>query len=93
VTAGFKWGITVRNGTITLDEAEFLAAIAGGIPPTFSGKLSADGNRIVGNYVSPIANPSETDAHATPLVMTRVSPETCYAHQAVPASPRAFRGR
>jgi hypothetical protein len=93
VTAGFKWGITVRNGTITLDEGEFLGAIAGGIPPTFSGKLSADGNQIVGNYVSPIANPAETDSQATPLVMTRVSPESCYAHQAVPTSPRAFRGR
>jgi hypothetical protein len=93
VVAGPKWGITVRNGAITLDEAEFLAAIAGGIPPTFSGKLSADGNQIVGNYVSPRANPAETDSHAAPLVMTRVSPETCYAHQAVPTSPRAFRGR
>jgi hypothetical protein len=93
VVAGSKWGITVRNGTITLDEAEYLAAIAGGIPPTFSGKLSADGNQIVGNYVSPRAIPSETDSHATPLVMTRVSPESCYAHQAVPTSPRAFRGR
>jgi hypothetical protein len=93
VFAGFKWGITVRNGTITLDEAEFLGAIAGGIPPTFSGKLSADGNQIVGNYVSPRAIPAETDSHAIPLVMTRVSSETCYAHQAVPTSPRAFRGR
>jgi hypothetical protein len=53
VVAGPKWGISVRNGTITLDEAEFLGGIAGGIPPTFSGKLSADGNQIVGNYVSP----------------------------------------
>jgi hypothetical protein len=91
VVAGSKWGITVRNGTIMLDEAEYLSAIAGGIPPTFSGKLSADGNQIVGDYVSPRATPAQTDAHATAFVMTRVSPETCYAHQAVPT--KAFPGR
>jgi hypothetical protein len=80
VRAGIPVQVTVENGTVKLHLAQSQTMSGGGQPSKFDGKLSPDGNQIVGSFEDEWVRPGGSGP--TPKVMTRITPDGCIAHQA-----------
>jgi hypothetical protein len=80
VRAGLPVQVTVENGTVKLHLVHSQTMSGGGEPSRFDGKLSPNGNQIVGSYEDEWVRPGGRGP--TPKVMIRITPDGCIAHQA-----------
>ena len=71
--AGQRWGIIVSGETVTLNQATYMSGVAGGLPERFIGKLSADGEQMVGKLTRPLYNLSRVPSQGRLIVLSKIS--------------------